>query len=340
MGAAAAPFTGPTASNGVIIVPPRRGREGAPRVTVSQRLGYYQLSNTLGSRRFTLETALATFAPPPPATGTSADTAAWQADRTRITTLYGDGTHYDHEAQLAGRRALGRETAVGISGGSAGTRYYVSGLVMDEPGIIAGSGFEKHSLRMNLDQQVGHGIELSVNTNLLRTSASRGLTNNDNRSVSYFMALSGTPAFVDLRARDGVFPHNPFAASNPLQTAELLRNDEGVWRFIGSGSARVPVVSGEAHALRLVMSGGADYFQQRNRLVSPPILQFEQLGSDPGTSILCNSDNLHLNGNSNLVHTWSPGAWTATTSLGLQYEDRDLTVARIITVQQELGENP
>lgn len=330
-GASAAAIYGSKASNGVIIVTTRRGREGAPRVTLSQRLGYYELSNTLGSRRFTLESALATFAPPPSASGTAADTAAWQANRTRVTQLYGDGTHYDHEAQLAGRRSVGRETALGVSGGGGGTRYYVSGLVMDEPGIIDNSGFQKHSLRMNLDQLVGRGIELSVSTNLLHTNAARGLTNNDNRSVSYYMALSGTPAFVDLQAQGGVFPQNPFAASNPLQTAALLRNDEAVWRFIGSGSARVPVMSGDAFSLRLVMSGGADYFQQRNRLVSPPVLQFEQLGSNPGTSILGNSDNLNLNGNANLVHTWSPGAWTATTSLGLQYEDRDLNVARIIT---------
>ncbi|MBW3654933.1 MAG: SusC/RagA family TonB-linked outer membrane protein [Gemmatimonadetes bacterium] len=318
-GASAAAIYGSKASNGVIIVTTKRGRQGAPRVSASQRLGYYELSNTLGTRRFTREEAIATFG-----------AAAGE--------MYGDGTHYDHQRQLAGRRDLGRETQLSVSGGSGTTRYFVSGLVMDEPGIIQNTGFERQSLRVNLDQTVGRGIELSVNTNLLHTVAARGLTNNDNRSVSYYMVLSGTPGFVDLRARNGLFPNNPFGASNPLQTSALLTNTEDVWRFIGSGSARVPLMSGEEQNLKLVANGGADFFQQRNRLLSPVELQFESTSPEPGTSILANSDNLNLNGNANLVHTWAPSRFTATTSVGVQYEDRDLNLARIIAHKLAAGQ--
>jgi TonB-linked SusC/RagA family outer membrane protein len=312
-GASAAAIYGSKASNGVIIVTTRRGRDGAPRFSLSQRLGYYELSNTLGSRHFTLEEAVAQY---------GASAAA----------LYGDGTHYDLERQLAGRRDLGRETSMSVSGGSGQTRYFASGLVMDEPGIIDNTGFEKQSLRINLDQGLGRGVELSLNTNLLHTRSDRGLTNNDNRSVSYYVALSGTPAFVDLRRQGALFPDNPFGASNPLQTAALLENAEDVWRFIGSGTARVPILEGEEHSLRMVFSGGADFFRQRNRLLSPVDLEYEAaLDEEAGTSILANSDNLNLNGNANLVHVWAPSSWTATTSVGVQYEDRDLGINRVIT---------
>lgn len=313
-GASAAAIYGSKASNGVIIVTTRRGREGAPRFGLSQRLGYYELANTLGSRRFTLDEAVAQY---------GAGVAA----------QYGDGTHYDLEEQLAGRRELGRETQLSVSGGAGGTRYYASGLLLDEPGIIGNTGFEKQSLRVNLDQSLGRGIELSVNTNLLHSRSDRGLTNNDNRSVSYYVALSGTPAFVDLRARNGLFPENPFGPSNPLQTAALFTNDEDVWRFIGSGTARVPLLDRDEQSLRLVFSGGADFFQQTNRIVSPVDLEYEAALdlTERGTSALTTGDNLNLNGNANLVHTWSPGAFTATTSVGVQYEDRDLNLNRLIT---------
>jgi TonB-linked SusC/RagA family outer membrane protein len=313
-GASAAAIYGSKASNGVIIVTTRRGRDGAPRFNLSQRLGYHELANTLGSRRFTLEEAI----------------DAYGED---VAELYGDGTHYDHERQLAGNRELGRETSLSVNGGAGGTRYFASGTLMDEPGIIGRTGFEKQSLRVNLDQTLGRGVELSVNTNLLHTRSDRGLTNNDNRSVSYYVALSGTPAFVDLRREGALYPDNPIGSSNPLQTAALFTNAEDVWRFIGSGSARVPLLDTDAQSLRLVFGGGADFFRQRNRIVAPVDLQFEAAldPSESGTSALGNSDNLNLNGSANLVHVLSPGAFTATTSLGVQYEDRDLNINRIVT---------
>jgi TonB-dependent starch-binding outer membrane protein SusC len=332
-GASAAAIYGSKASNGVIIVTTRRGRDGAPRFNLSQRVGYYELANTLGSREFTLQEALDQYAPEPGADATPEAIAAWPGQVATITALYGNGTHYDHERQLAGRRDLGRETSMSVSGGSGQTRYFASGMVLDEPGIIDNTGFEKQSLRINLDQGLGRGVELSVNTNLVHSRSGRGITNNDNRSVSYYVALSGTPAFVDLRRQGPLFPFNPLGASNPLQTAALLKNDEDVWRFIGSGTARVPILQGDQQSLRMVFSGGADFFRQRNRLLSPVDLEYEAaLGeTESGTSILANSDNLNLNGNANLVHTWAPASFTATTSVGVQYEDRDLGINRVVT---------
>ena len=56
---------------------------------------------------------------------------------------------------------------------------------------------------------------LAVGTNALRTQASRGLTNNDNLSVSFYMALPFTPSFVDLRRSGGSFPNKGAIFKNP-----------------------------------------------------------------------------------------------------------------------------
>ncbi|HYJ78843.1 MAG TPA: hypothetical protein VEW03_04550, partial [Longimicrobiaceae bacterium] len=174
-------------------------------------------------------------------------------------------------------------------------------------------------------------LEVSLSSNVLHSVASRGLTNNDNASVSYYMVLTGTPSFVDLRGTNGVFPNNPFGPSNPLQTAALMRNDESVWRAISSVTVKADLLQRDRHALRLISTGGADYFDQQNSLFFPPELQFERQGTQPGTVIGANADNLNLNGSVNLVHTFTPGALTATTSAGVQYEDRDLSIDRSVT---------
>lgn len=316
-GASAAAIYGSKASNGVIIVTTRRGREGRPAVSFSQRFGVSEISNTLGSRSFTRDEAVGNFGP--------SAAAFFNADGTPIAT-------FDQERLLAGRRPLATETSASVSGGNGGTRYYLSGLAQNDPGIIENTGFQKQSVRLNVDQTLGSRIEVSLNSNLLHTDADRGLTNNDNAGVSYYVVLTGTPSFVDLRQVGGVFPDNPFGASNPLQTAALSNNDETVWRMITSGTLKADLLRREHSSLRLIGTGGADYFNQDNGLLFPAELQFEAADPQPGASILANSHNLNLNGNGNLVHTWNPRAGTTlTSSAGFQYEDRDLNIHRVVT---------
>ncbi len=317
-GASASAIYGSQASNGVIIVTTKRGQAGAPQMNVTQRVGAYQLSNKLGMRSWTRDEAVAAF-------GTGA-AAYFNADGTPRQV-------FDLEDELAGRRDLSTETIVTINGGTEDTRYYVSGLWQDDAGIIPNTGFGKQSIRLNLDQRLGSRIDLGVNANVMHSLARRGLTNNDNTGTSFYMVFPFTPNFVDLRRQaDGTFPENPFERSNPLQTAELMTNDEDVWRLISAGNASVDLIATEQQSLRLLVTGGVDYFQQKNTLFFPPELQFEPLDRLPGTSLLSNSDNLFLNGNANLVHTFTPagGFLTATTSAGVQYGDQDLSTVRNI----------
>jgi TonB-linked SusC/RagA family outer membrane protein len=316
-GASAAAIYGSRAANGVIIVTTRRGREGRPRVSLTQRVGVTEVSNTLGSRAFDQASAVAAFGP--------AAAAFFNASGQPIAT-------FDQERLLAHRKPVALETSASVSGGTPATRYYMSGLVQNEPGIIDNTGFQKQSVRLNVDQRLGERVEVSLTSNVLHTAADRGLTNNDNAAVSYYMVLSGTPNFVDLRAQNGVFPNNPLGASNPLQTAALGKNDENVWRMISAGTLNVDLRRGEHSSLKLIGIGGADYFSQDNALLFPPELQFMAVDPQPGASLLANSNNLNLNLVGNLVHTWNPhGGLTATTSTGFQFEDRDLHIHRVVT---------
>jgi TonB-linked SusC/RagA family outer membrane protein len=312
-GASAAAIYGSKANNGVVLITTKQGREGQTQYNLSQRVGFSQLANTLGSRRFnSLDDAVAAFG----------DRAGdfWQ-----------EGRYFDHEEQIAGNTPLQYETSLSASGSFGGTRYYLSGLMKDESGIIENTGYEKQAIRLNLSQSVGDRLLLDVNTNAIRSETARGFTNNDNRSISYWMTFPSTPSFVDLRAEDGgAFPDNPFSDSNPLETASLSTNDETVWRFIGSTSAQWQVLTQEQQSLELIGRAGADYFVQKNQLLTPPELQFEPSDGLPGTSVLSTAYSSNANLSVNAVHQFRPARFnlTATTSVGTQYEVRDLDFGR------------
>lgn len=144
--------------------------------------------------------------------------------------------------------------------------------------------------------------------------------------MGYGLSIPHIPSFFDLRQRaDGTWPVNPFLASNPLETAEKLENVEFVWRSILSGNISVDLIRSAAHSVRFLGVGGLDFFAQKNRVYSPPDLQYEDDDALPGTSSVTNTDNINQNVNLHLVHTLKPGsgAFSATTSAGVQWEWRD-----------------
>jgi TonB-linked SusC/RagA family outer membrane protein len=309
-GASASALYGSKASNGVVIITTKRGR-GGQRTTasVTQRLGAYQLSNTLGSRRFEdVEEAVAAF-------GEGArDVYSSQP--------------FDQEDLLASNGGVASETSANLAGSAGQTSFNASVTVRQDPGIIDNTGYEKQTGRLTLDHDFGR-LKVSASAHLLHTDASRSITNNDNAGVSHYMVLPFTPSFLDLRQRaDGSFPRNPFIGSeaNPLQTAFLMRDNENVWRMIGSVSANATIYEEGAHRLSLIGTAGVDRFQQKADLVFPPELFFEDDDGLPGTSIDANAEVRNLNVDSSVVYNFRPqrGAFSSATTLGFKYEDRDL----------------
>lgn len=311
-GASASAIYGSKASNGVVIITTKRGKAGESSLSLTQRIGFSRVSNRLGMRRFDSEAdAVAAYG--------AAAADYWQP-----------GVFYDHEKELTDGSPLSAQTSLSLRGGTDKTRYFASGLYESDDGVVTNTGFDKQSVRLNLDQTLGSRLKLSINSDVAHTNTRRGITNNDNRGVSYWVALTGEPTFLDLRQQaDGSFPVNPFARSNTNQTAALVTNESSVWHMLGSATATFDAITADHHKLVLTAIGGSDFFQQRDDLFSPPILQYEQSSATPGTSVAANSNSLNLNFNANAVYTYTPSdAWSLTTSLGGSRESRQLTTER------------
>ncbi|HEX2722650.1 MAG TPA: TonB-dependent receptor plug domain-containing protein, partial [Gemmatimonadaceae bacterium] len=227
-GASAGAIYGSAASNGVIIITTKRGRNGKPAMNVTQRLGQFSLSNKLDIRCFkSAEEAEEAF----PGLGAS---------------LFKPVCN-DFQDQFYGEKDLSYETDLSVSGGNAGTSYFVSGLVKRDAGIQKGTGYNKQSLRINIGQQIGTRLNVKANTQIVHSLTERGISGNDNANVNPYTIFSVTPSFFDFRADPvtGIFPRNPFSSNgdNPFQDQAFLTSPENVYRFIGGASANYSLLA-------------------------------------------------------------------------------------------------
>ena len=323
--AAASAIYGSQATNGVVVITTKRGREGSPRFNFTQRVGTSQLIRSQGTRHFAnLTTALGAIGANPE--GIAAATAACTATSC---------PYFDYIGDLYGRKSPSFESVMSLSGGVNSTRYYASGSDKQEAGIGINTGARRQSLRANVDQNVGQKITVSLGSNLLRSFSQRGIGNNDNAFSSPLYGFAYTPAIIDLRAKDalGQYVLNPFAGggtlkgSNPFQTFDLMQNNEDVYRLIFSGRANYAAYSGDKNSLTFSLQGGADRYSNENYIRAPQELQFQRAGTAqggifPGTVIQGNGTERLTNVSGSAVWAFTPSWVSATTSAGVQLQDR------------------
>lgn len=330
-GASAAAIYGGAASNGVVIITTKRGTTSAPRFHITQRFGQYRVSNYMKSRVFVDSADAATF--------TDSVSAGVYCNLPGGTPTGGGlCPNFDNIGPLWSEHSLSTETNASIIGGTDQTRYFISGLLKRDGGIAPGTGYNKQSIRANLDQTLGSRWGLQLSTQVIHSKAARGISNNDNSGTSPYLVFPLTPSFVDLRPVSGVYPDNPFERSNPLQTYALLRNDEDLWRALGAGTLRWDAVTGERQNLRFIATGGLDFFNQRNDIYAPPVLEFEPNDGQPGTVVLGKTSNLNLNLLVSGVHQFLMASTRATTTLGVQYVDRDFNFTNLVGRNLPIGQ--
>ena len=317
-GSAAAAIYGSKASGGVIMITTKRGRAGATAYNLRTSLGTSRLSYKEGSRTFkTLADAQAAFGTRTP--------EFWQ-------TAWTPQNSFSYEDLIFGEKPFNYETALNVSGGSGDTRYYVSGLLKRDEGIVKNSFSDKKSVRLNLDQTFGSRFTFSGGSEVVRNSADRGLFGNDNAGNSIYYTVTKLPSFYDFRKQpSGQYPENPFYPSNPFQTIDLVQNREIVWRSLTTARLQAEGLNTDTHQLRFVANGGVDVFTQRNNVFSPPEAFYEDDDTRLGTAVASYSQNLQYNLNLNGVHVFSPRSGVQLTSqIGTQYEVRDLDQTRTV----------
>ncbi|MEZ4457752.1 MAG: TonB-dependent receptor [Gemmatimonadales bacterium] len=311
----------------MVVIQTIRGQQGAPRINLSQRFGTFDLLRKYEPRCYTLDEAVTKF-------GQTANDYA----------VNGTLPCYNHYDQVFGDNRLSYETVADVSGGTDATRYFISGTWKRDEGIAQNTGFGRQALRINVDQKVNDKLDLKVSSAFNRSSTQRGFTNNANNFGSAGYALAYTPSYIDLRQRaDGTFPRpagNNVPAANPVQTNALALNDEEAYRFTGGATLNYRALATATNSLLLVMAGGTDIFEQKNRIYTPNDLFFEEPQNQPGTAVDGNGVSRNFNWNLNGIWTHAPaaGTWSSSFSAGAQYEDRRLRVGSITTTNLVPGQ--
>lgn len=304
-GASAAAIYGQRASGGVVIIQTKRGAPGAPQFSLSQRVGMTTISNKLGMRDFTRDEVATTY--DNSATALAAYDEAVAQNR-----------FIDYEEEMYGQEGLLAKTTLSTSFGNESTSLFISGSLQDDEGIVENTGYEKQSIRANLDHQFSQRLNVALSTNYVHSDASRGLFNNDNTGNTFGVAMTATPNFIDLRPdADGNYPDHPFNSSNQLQTRDLFSDNEKVDRVTTSVEATYNLLQNDQNFLRARFTGGVDYYSQNNKLIFPSELQFERISGSPGTLIENATSNLNTNASLILLHTFIPNnEFTLTSQAG------------------------
>jgi len=322
-GAAASSIYGSKAANGVVVITTRRGQAGSPKLRLVQRFGKFTPLKTLESRRWTQADATA----PAALGGYGPAVAQWFAND--------PSPYFNHFDEVFTGRDLSYETVADVSGGTENTRYLVGATFKRDGAIEPNTGFRRQGLRVNVDQILSPRFDVKVSSVFNRAQHARGWNNNCNNYACHGYAFPYTPSFVDLSRRDAngnfITPDWGIQA-NSIQTTELAVNEEVTNRFTGGMTMNYNALTSDRQNLRFVVGGGLDAFQQNNEIWTPNELFFEQPASLPGEAIEQDGLSQFYNWNANIIHTLSPGgSWSATTSAGMQYEDRQLKTSRIRT---------
>jgi TonB-dependent SusC/RagA subfamily outer membrane receptor len=328
-GASAAAIYGSRAAAGVVLVTTKRGRIGTPRIEVSHSIGMQEQLKKLGQRQWTEEKVRA-------ALGDNA-VALYRA---------ANGRTFDYEEELYGQKGLLNNSRLSISGGSERTNYFVGFTHKDDEGIVKRTGYQKTSVRLNLDQKVTKFIDANFNANYVTSRADRGFFNNDNTSTTLGVSYVSTPSWINLYPdANGNYPNNPLIPSNFIQTRNLMTNRENVDRVLLGGTATWRIFTKDQQTLRLIARGGLDQYTLNTTAIFPRQLQFQSGGNGTnGASINGTTISKGTNLAAFLVHTYKvSGNFDLRTQAGLTAENLDQntvvnTATQLIGTQTNLNQ--
>ena len=228
-GPAATSIYGAAGANGVLMITTKRGKSGQTKVTASSLLTiqdrpeklpvmnlrqyalYLQKFQSLG-----LYVSISPELVDPSILGPGTD---WQDALFRRTNLY--------------------KHSLTISGGTDKTTFYFSGDYLKQDGVALGSGFDRASIRLNLDNQANKWLKFGTNLSAFTTKERVNTTNGTLISI----ALSQNPT-IPVKNPDGSFggptpSQTQYAQTNPVAVA--LLNDDYNKSFGGIGSFYVDI---------------------------------------------------------------------------------------------------
>ncbi len=303
--ASSAAIYGARAANGVIVVTTKRGKSGAPRITLNAYTGIQQHGRLIPMANSQEYISIYNEA----ATNDNAFVTNPSLQRQLIpSTLQVADTDWQ---KAIFRTAPIQNYQLTISGGTERSHYLLSGNYFDQQGIILNSGYKRYALRTSIDTEIAGKVKIGTNLNITYSkrnivgSSGDGYGGNGGSIVRY--ALFRTPA-IPVYDQNGDYTDLPqFPALlgdgyKQVGLAEKQDNKEQQYRVFGDIFGEWQILKN----LRFRTDAGLDL----------NILNRKTFNENWGT-------NNRINSPSTLVNRFSPAS-TLTWNNTLNY---DITVA-------------
>jgi TonB-linked SusC/RagA family outer membrane protein len=328
-GPSAAAIYGQRANAGVIIITTKQGRAGSTQVSIKQDVGFNSPLNLLGRTDWT-ESRIDAFY--------GDGSAAAAREKGRLNTAQQNGNIVDLEEEIYGNNGVVRNTQISVSGGNAQTRFFVSGGLNREDGIISNTGFSRRSLRANIEHSITPQVRVTSNSSYLSTASDRGFTGNQNNtggSIGYSLAFHPNYAYDIIKQNtDGTYNDTPYFGENPLRLIDVAENSQKINRFLQSLALEATIYENEGSMLSLSARGGLDYTNSDSRIYFPEFMQFQRTAANfPGDVIHSAEEVLNTNLQTVLIFNTSVGGdfgdFDLTTQLGATRFDQQISLDRI-----------
>ena len=312
-GPSAAAIYGTRANAGVVIIQTKRGRAGKTKISINQDIGFAQGQNFQNFGIWDRER-------------TDINKGGDPAELAALEAAIREGRNMNWEDFFYGEKGLLSNTQISLSGGGTKTQFYVSAGAQAEDGIIKNTGFERYSLRVNVNHAINDKIKVSLNTSYNKTNSDRGFTGNQNNtggSIGYNLAY--TPSYADLLPdENGNYPDSKYFNDNPIAIRDLGVNNQAVDRFITAAALDWDIFSNENTFLKFKLNGGIDYLSANSLVYFPEVLQHQRASANPGDVMWGRQDNFNSNIQGFLIlNTNIGGRLNSNTSVGMIRLDQE-----------------
>ncbi|WP_194526977.1 TonB-dependent receptor [Zobellia roscoffensis] len=260
--AAASAIYGSRGANGVVIITTKRGSSGKPQFSFSTTLSTQSVLNKVdllsGDEFLDLlsnswDNAAATTDPGVPQLALFNDESRYR------------GVNTDWQDEIF-RTGVVKNYQLSAKGGSDTFKYFVSGGVLDEEGIVLSSGFKRYSLRANLDLDLTDKLKMGVS--LTPSYAINDEVNAEGHWAGNGVILSALIAFpflpADASTEQFVNDQEDLlccGTPNPIQMAEQYQGENKTLRFLTNSYLEYEIMQG----LKAKTSIGFDFLDyERN----------------------------------------------------------------------------
>ena len=222
------------------------------------------------------------------------------------------------------RKGITQQHQVSASGGNDKTRFYLSGSIFDQEGIVLTTGLKRYTGRVNIENTFSH-FKVGINATL-GYSRFIGTRENDQYIGSPLNAIRWFNPYINLYDASGGY-QDDYLQGQPNPLRELLENKGNADQIKGVGSAFIEFNVPWIRGLRARTLWGADFTED------------EGFGYLDRTT---NQGQQSTGGNGQVDRTWNKSfRYTGTSSLSYQrsISEHDINLAVYHEIIQSKTEN-